>query len=155
MSKVRWALRRLGETSRSQKKLLLQAMGLLPLVHALQQRLSFRTWTALLGRTPNGDVAELRAARAAVPSVEDIAWSVEVARKWLPGTYLCLPVAYTVHLLLKRYGYASLVHVGVRRDDQGHVDAHAWVTSQGQIVVGALPNLASFVELPTLEGSRK
>ncbi len=145
MSDLLRALSRLKGLNRAQRKLLFQAGLLLPCVHGLQQAVPFRVWRRLLARDGQTPATAQHAA-----SVWDIASSVEVARKWLPGSYLCLPSAYTVHLLLHQYGYASEVHVGVRRDPAGKVEAHAWVTCQGETVIGAVPDLASFVELPPL-----
>lgn len=150
MSDLLKALRRLKGLSAAQRKVLVQAAALLPWVHALQQALPFRWWRSYFAR--DAQMRDRRGLEADVvePSVQDIAASVEVARKWLPGRYLCLPSAYTVHLLLHRHGYPSEVHVGVRRDSRGKVEAHAWVTCQGETVMGAVDDLASFIELPQL-----
>jgi hypothetical protein len=75
---------------------------------------------------------------------------VDAARNWVPGRYQCLPSAYTAHLLLHRYGYDSEVHVGVRRDGQGKVEAHAWVHCNGRVVVGNVQDLGAFLPLPSL-----
>lgn len=145
MSSLRWALRRYRKLSPRERRVLALASALVPLVHLTQQRLPFRRWRRLLesagARLPRG---------AEAPTVREIAWAVEVARRWVPGTYRCLPAAYAAHILLRRYGYASEVHVGVRRDAQAKVEAHAWVVCQGQVVVGDVPDLSAFVPLPPL-----
>jgi hypothetical protein len=123
---------------------LAQACVLVPLVHQLQQRLPFARWHGLLQPRPPA-----RAGRFS-PSVEDVAWAVEVAAEWLPGAYRCLPRAYAAHWLLAHHGHASEVQVGVARDAQGKVEAHAWVVYQGRIIVGLVEDMQRFVRLPDL-----
>jgi hypothetical protein len=150
MSSLRWALHRFRQISPRERRLLAMASGLLPVVHGLQQGLPFRVWRRLLERDPPPSGP----ARGA-PSVREIAWSVEAARNWLPGTYKCLPSAYAVHLLLFQHGYASEIHVGVSRDLKGAVEAHAWVNCQGETVIGAVEDLARFIPLPPLSTVKK
>jgi hypothetical protein len=83
-------------------------------------------------------------------TIEQVAWAVDVASRWLPGDFKCLPRAYTTHLLLRRYGYRSQVHLGVARDGEGKVEAHAWVECSGRIVVGWVDDMERFVRLPPL-----
>jgi hypothetical protein len=167
MSRLQRALHRFGELSPRERRLLALASGLLPVVHGLQQRLPFRVWRPLLeqlaparapalARAPEGSLRQFfarapeGALRPETPSVREIAWSVEAARNWLPGSYKCLPSAYAVHLLLHRYGYESRIQVGVGRDAAGVFEAHAWVECEGRTVIGAVDDPARFVPLPPL-----
>jgi hypothetical protein len=145
MWRLRRALRRLKQISSLERRLIAEAMALLPVVHALQSVLPFKRWRALLEDVP---LARLHVERA---SVDQIAWAVEAARRWLPGEYKCLPGAYAAHLMLRRHGHASNVHVGVGRDAAGKVEAHAWVDCQGRTVVGLVENMERFVPFPPLE----
>lgn len=138
--------RRLGALPSAERALLLEAALLLPAVHALQSTLPFRHWRALLTMGP-----PLRQPSAHAPSVAQIAAAIERARRGVPGVYKCLPQAYAGHALLHRHGYASTVQVGVARDAQGRVEAHAWVEREGHILIGELPDLGRFVPLPPLK----
>jgi len=140
------ALRRFGALPKGERSLLLEAALLVPLVHALQSTLPFRRWRALL--TPKG-VAKQAAHAASTPA--QIAHAVLRAQRGVPGVYRCLPAAYAGHLLLHRYGYPSIIHVGVGRDPQGALEAHAWVECEGTILIGDLPDLGRFVPLPPLQ----
>ena len=137
-------LRRFASLSARERRLFAEAALLLATVHLLQQTLPFRDWRRLLTR------ARSPAPRVEAPAPEQLARAVERARK-LPGEYKCLPAAYALHLLMHRYGYASLVQVGVARDPVGSVEAHAWLEHEGRILVGGLPDLVRFVPFPSLK----
>jgi hypothetical protein len=143
MSRLGWALRRFRRKAPRERRILFEAAVLVPTVHALQQGLPYRRWRDLLeGRSWP------RSKRPERPSVDEISRAVEIARRYLPGVYKCLPAAYATHLLLLRYGHPSKVHYGVARDAQGKVEAHAWVDSNGRVVMGQLDDLARFVPFP-------
>jgi hypothetical protein len=142
MSRLSWALRRLSRTSWQERRLLAEAVALVPIVHQLQQRLPFTRWRRVLERhAPDG----LWGDRA---SPAQVAWAVKVAADYLPGEYKCLPRAYAAHVLLAHHGHRSEVRVGVARDPQGKVEAHAWVECQGNTVIGEVENMERFVRLP-------
>lgn len=140
---VRRRLRSFAALSTRERRLFAEAALLLPAVRLLQQTLPFARWRRLLAR---GAPAAQRRDR---PSPDQLARAVERARR-LPGKYKCLPAAYALHVLLHRYGYASTVQVGVAHDQNGSVEAHAWVEHEGRILIGALPDLVRFVPLPPL-----
>jgi hypothetical protein len=69
------------------------------------------------------------------PSPERIAWAVEKVARIVPRT-TCLTQALAVQALLSRIGYASQLSIGVAKDKKGQLVAHAWVKSQGKVVIG-------------------
>jgi hypothetical protein len=140
-------LRKLLALSQRERKLLAEAAVLLPSVHLLQQALPFRHWRSLLTRTALG----AQCGEAGGPKPDELAHAVERARRGLPGEYKCLPAAYTLHILMHRYGYDSRVQVGVAHAVGGAVEAHAWVEYEGRVLIGALPDLMRFVPLPPLK----
>ncbi len=63
----------------------------------------------------------------------------------------CLPQALAAESLLTRGGLPAELQIGVKKTPEGKLLAHAWVESEGQIVVGALPEgLGAYTRLPTL-----
>jgi hypothetical protein len=52
----------------------------------------------------------------------------------------CLTQALALQYLLARSGHASDLHVGVRTDPAGRFEAHAWLTCNEQVVIGAAGN---------------
>ena len=69
------------------------------------------------------------------PSVQDVAWAVRRASSVVPGA-TCLTQALAAHLLLARRGYASRLRIGVARESDEKLRAHAWLESDGIIVLG-------------------
>ena len=50
---------------------------------------------------------------------------------------MCLTQALAGQVLLERYGYPALVHVGVtKKAKNGTFQAHAWLESDGKVVIG-------------------
>lgn len=90
-------------------------------------------------------IASYPKARAFVPHTAEryahraMAWrlarAVSAAARFVPGA-TCLTQALSLRLLLAMRGYASEMHVGVTRDDSNRFTAHAWLVSDGQIVIG-------------------
>jgi hypothetical protein len=68
-------------------------------------------------------------------SVDRLAWAVTVASRYVPKA-TCLAQALAAQVLLGRYGYLSQLRLGVARDEEGRLEAHAWLESHGRIVVG-------------------
>lgn len=79
---------------------------------------------------------------AAAPSPEAHFYARQLARRIerlarLVPRASCLTQALALRYLLARAGKACEIHVGVRRDAAGAFAAHAWVTCNGRIVLGA------------------
>ncbi len=83
-------------------------------------------------------------------SLDRITWSVETCGRYIPKT-TCLIKALTAQVLLTRYGYQSKLHIGVAKNGDKNLDAHAWVESQGNILIGNLKDLSKFAPLSTLK----
>jgi hypothetical protein len=85
---------------------------------------------------------------AAACGVDRIAWAVKAAGRRLPGT-TCLAEALVAHSMLQSHGHASELRLGVR--ERGAVasplDAHAWVESNGVVVIGTVDRLEDYAVL--------
>ena len=117
----------------------LEAMILLLVARTLVARVPLRRWRASLGRrvTPQpGSTA--RPLDANLPA-RRLAGAVERGAARLPGDSLCLPRAMALHWLLARRGLGGVLHLGVRPGDRrGRLDdLHAWVTREGEVLIGA------------------
>lgn len=71
----------------------------------------------------------------------DVATAIRRARHLVPAAD-CLPQALAAQAMLRRRGIACTVRIGVARDVQDELEAHAWVEVAGQVVVGDLPDLS-------------
>jgi hypothetical protein len=68
------------------------------------------------------------------PLVSQLAWAVAATSRYVPRA-TCLTQALALHILLRRAGLESRIHIGVAKED-GIFRAHAWVESQEQVVIG-------------------
>lgn len=87
-------------------------------------------------------------------SINQVVWAVEVASKYMPGGVKCLARALTTQILLSWRGYQTELRIGVAKNPQGQLEAHAWVESQGRVIMGGLADLTRFTPLPNLEGKQ-
>lgn len=98
--------------------------------------LPFRSLQTLLPRTPSeqqrGDALSLTAAVARVSPL-------------IPRA-TCLTQAVAGHVLLARHGYASEIHIGVKKGDTAKFHAHAWLARGENVVLGHADH-ESFVPL--------
>jgi hypothetical protein len=66
---------------------------------------------------------------------QDVAWAVRRVSHVVPGA-TCLTQALAAQLLLSRRGYASRLRIGVARAPGDRLRAHAWLESDGVVVLG-------------------
>ena len=86
--------------------------------------------------------------------VNKVVWAVRVVSRYMPGKVKCLARALTTQVLLGRCGYQSQIRIGVAKNKQGQLEAHAWVESQGRIIIGGLKDLGRYTLLATLEADK-
>jgi hypothetical protein len=96
-----------------------------------------------------------RAGPRNAPPEADIAEWVDRLLHRLPGPwhYTCLKRAAVLYALLRRAGTAPELRIGVRREPDGKLAAHAWLVREGHPLlepggehVGSFQVLASFPE---------
>jgi len=82
-----------------------------------------------------------------------IVWGVNIATRYSPGGAKCLARALTTQILMSRSGYVPELCIGVAKSESsGELEAHAWIKCQGYVVIGHLPDLPRYIQLPSLEG---
>ena len=69
-------------------------------------------------------------------ATDRLRWAVEATSRRVPGA-TCLTQALALQILLGRRGQASELRLGVSRGDAPGLQAHAWLESEGQVVIGA------------------
>lgn len=74
-------------------------------------------------------------------------WAVNWSSYYSPGVVKCLARALSTQTLMRQQGYSSEIRIGVAKGRQGSLEAHAWVESQGQIIMGYLPDLSRYKPL--------
>ena len=66
---------------------------------------------------------------------KDTARVVIQAARFVPGA-LCLAQAITAERILARAGITSVIRVGVKSNDDGELQAHAWLICHGTVILG-------------------
>jgi hypothetical protein len=84
-------------------------------------------------------------------SIKRVVWAVDVVSHYIPLFKNCLNRALATQVLLKRRGHRASLQIGVQRGEEGQFEAHAWIESEGKIVLGRLPSLSTYTRLPSLE----
>lgn len=79
-------------------------------------------------------LARTRSRPASSNSAEELIWAVRAVSRYVPHAS-CLTQALVLHILLRRDGLPSRIRIGVSQDAK-HFEAHAWVESQGRVVIG-------------------
>jgi hypothetical protein len=82
-------------------------------------------------------------------SVDRLVWAVTVSGRYVPRA-TCLTQALVAQVLLGRHGHQTQLRVGVARGDEGQLEAHAWLESEGKVVVGG-GELSRYALLPGIE----
>ncbi|MDP3478283.1 MAG: lasso peptide biosynthesis B2 protein [Desulfoprunum sp.] len=80
---------------------------------------------------------------------------ITVASSFVPFS-TCLSQALAGQILFARHGQKTILHVGVCNKPSTGFEAHAWLCQDGGIILGHLPDMDRYRELPTLmnEGIR-
>lgn len=66
----------------------------------------------------------------------NITWGVLEASKYTPWESKCLVQALTVQRMLKEKGISSTIYLGVKKDENNKMLAHAWVRCGEYILTG-------------------
>jgi transglutaminase superfamily protein len=81
-----------------------------------------------------------------VVPVERLARLVAASSRVVPGA-TCLTQSLAVQFLLTRAGYASVIRLGVARNDACGFEAHAWVDCHGQVLLDHPADIARYTVL--------
>jgi hypothetical protein len=109
--------------------------------------------STILRLLPFAIVQKLFACRVAPPGrmhrlrpIERLLWAIAVAGRYVSGT-TCLSLALAGRMMLNRYGYPAHIHIGVAKEHTGSFGAHAWLESEGTIVIGGQESASLFAPL--------
>jgi len=132
---------------KSDRRLLISAVLLLGTIRIGLWLLPFPAWRRLLAQmtTTNKKLQQ---------SVNQVAWAVGVASRFMPGGVKCLARALATQILLAQQGHEAELRIGVAKGEAGQLEAHAWVESGGKVVIGGLKDLGRYTPLPNLEVER-
>jgi hypothetical protein len=83
-------------------------------------------------------------------STDRIAWAVERTSRYVPAA-TCLTQALAAQVLMRRRGFAVCLRIGVAKDEREQLIAHAWVETEGKVVVGR-SGYQRYTPFPALDG---
>ena len=114
--------------------LLLEATLWLGLARAALVALPFRWLARHLGRLmaespPAGDPAFR-------PQLARVSWAVREMSRYTPWRSACLAQALAAKGMLRRRGIASTLYLGLAKENQSALIAHAWLRSGSMILTG-------------------
>jgi Transglutaminase-like superfamily len=93
--------------------------------------LPFQLW----GRAAGWLLRRRPSAISSHAALQDVVWAVSRVSRAIPGA-TCLTQALAAQLLLSRRGLPSRLRIGVARGSGPALRAHAWLESDGVIVIG-------------------
>ena len=97
---------------------------------------------------------EAREQKADDSTTDNVAWAVSAGSRYTPSTS-CLVQALAAQMLLNRRGYLSQLRIGVAKGDAGQFQAHAWVESDGRIIIGGNKDFLRYKMLVSPEDKMK
>lgn len=121
--------------------MVLEALLVVPSMRVALSLLPFRVLHKFLGRAVRRWHGRSRTA-----SPEHIVWAVQGVAARVPRA-TCLTQALAATLILARHGHAATLRVGVAKDTDGTLRAHAWLESEGMAILGE-PAPGAFTPFP-------
>jgi hypothetical protein len=118
------------------------------IIRAVARISSARQGDRVTSLFPKAPAAPRAASADRVVDARRIIWAVERASLRIPGA-TCLTQALSAHILLCKHGHSSNLCLDVARNDRGVFRAHAWLESEGRIVIDA-DGVAKLTRLPDL-----
>jgi len=82
--------------------------------------------------------------------VHRFVWAVQAASKRVPSAS-CLTQSLALHYLLNRVGYDSQIRIGVAKEPNAAVCAHAWVEYQGETLLSTVQEVEQYVGVLVVE----
>lgn len=86
--------------------------------------------------------------------LDRISWAVTSASRHLPWDCLCLAQALAGKAMLKRRGMTSTLYLGLAKDDDADLQAHAWLRCGNRILTGER-EMAGFTIIATFAENGK
>jgi hypothetical protein len=82
--------------------------------------------------------------------VKQILHAVHTSNYYALRSSKCLAKALTTQTLMKICGYSSELKIGVAKENDSALQAHAWVEYRGKVIIGNLRNLDTFAPITSI-----
>jgi hypothetical protein len=123
----------------SDRWLLLEALALLCWARFLVRVVPFRRIAPHLGRPMTESPAGVTEAERRV--AWRIAWAVQAVVRHVPLGFVCLPQAMAAKWMLRRRRLPSTLYLGLQRQEEPKMTAHAWLRVGDRILTGRAESL--------------
>lgn len=130
------------------KKLFIQTYIVMSLVRLGLLSLPFSRLQSLISQSPKLTWLALTPTQV---TINRIALAVYRSSRYQPGKPMCLARALTAAVLMNIYGLPHKIKIGVAKGENGQIKAHAWVKSEGKVVVGNVPELSRYAVMSAQE----
>ncbi|MEM1125518.1 MAG: lasso peptide biosynthesis B2 protein [Bacteroidota bacterium] len=127
---LRYILQRLRSLTGAEWKHLLTALWLIPAVRLALSAFPFKSMLRFIDEL---DPAKQEASPA---YVDGASWALALMARTLLGDKPCLTQALALQILLRRRAIPSTLRIGVKRDEQGGLAAHAWLEREERVLIG-------------------
>jgi len=144
---TRRRLRKFLSLPSSERLLLIKSALMLMAIKVGLKLLPFRHLNSLLARTSH---TPRHSRKNGSFKPDQLVRSVDIASRYIPGAGNCLVQALSAQALLARHGHPATVRIGVTHDEENQFKAHAWLESEGKVVIGG-PDLDGYAPLLAIE----
>lgn len=120
------------QISWSDKWLVLYVFILLAIVRSVLLLVPFRYITVYLGK----HMEESPCVEGNGDFIKRVGWAIQVASKYTPWESKCLVQAITGKVLLRHRRLQNTMYLGVAKDRDNQMIAHAWLRSGNKLVTG-------------------
>jgi hypothetical protein len=131
------------------RRLLISAVLLVWTVRLGLWLLPFQGLRRLLSLRSKVTRAPLTLQEADPACADKVIWAVTTASRYAPAAS-CLVRALVAQVLLAQQGCPAHLCIGVAKTEAGRLEAHAWIESQGKVILGGKSDLARYTPLPSL-----
>lgn len=114
--------------------LIIEAFCLAGFTRLAMVTFTFKKFKKLIGKHNNTLVYEITENDRA--TISYIRWAVILVSRYTPWQSKCLVQAVVARLMLKRRNIESTLHLGIGRDKDNSLLAHAWLSCNNLIVIG-------------------
>lgn len=127
----------------AEKRFLFQALYFLAVYRASLKLFSLQNLLTKVSRKSQADLTPLP---VNIPP-KRMARLITVASSFIPFS-TCLSQALAGQILFAMHGQKTTLHVGVCNKPDTGFEAHAWLCQDGEVILGHLPDIYHYLELP-------
>jgi hypothetical protein len=129
------------------KKVVHEVSFLLILTRAALALLPYRLVQRMADRFGDRRVADVEPGQYQ----QTLTWAASGLGKYVLGERPCLVQAMVVRGMLARAGVATDLRIGVRKDIEGTLKAHAWLERHGEVILGGRRSPSLYLALAPLQ----